>query len=251
MAKARGLAALRLEDLDLGAGIGGVVLTADNVGDLGVDIIADRRQGVEIAAILTDQDRVGQGRGLDGHVTAHQIRPADRIAGQFETPVRLAAFPFQRGLFRIGQLQRGAVIDRRTAIGHLQATLAVQLFTGLVTGIEQALGLEVLGRGVVAIKPLGLLEGLVPRHAQPGQVGADTVLIFLRGTLQVRIIDTQYEYAPGLAREQIVEQRGADIADMKLAGRAGSKTDFGHGIRPVKTRGRGLLRKRPKGKRRG
>ena len=206
-----------------------MVLAADDVGDFRVYIVANRRQGIEIAAILTDQDRVGQGGRLNRDRPAHHVFPLHRIARQFETPVRLAAFRFQLGLVGIGEVQRSAVIDRRAAIGHLQAALALELVTGLITGIEQTLGLELVCRSGIAIKPFGLFERLVPFQTQPGQVGPDTVLIFLRRALDIRIVDPQHKSPARLARKEVVEQRGAHIADMKLAGRAGSETDFGHG----------------------
>ena len=205
-----------------------MVLAADDVGDLRFDIIQHAGQGVEEGAVLADQDRVGQGGGLDRDMPAHHVFPLDRIARQFETPMRLAALGLEGSLLGIGQVQGGAVIDRRPAIGHLQASLAIEILAGLITGIEQSLRFQRLGGGLIAVKPVRLFERLVPGNAQPGQVGADAVLIGLRRALDIGIVNAQHKGAAGLAREQIVEDRGADIADMKLAGRAGRKTDFGH-----------------------
>ena len=104
VAEVRRLGAERLEQRDLHAGVGDVVVAADDMGDAHVDVVDDRRQRIEIGAVLAHKDRIGQRGEVDGLFAAHQIGPVDfgafglqRIAGevrQQEAPVRLAAFGF-------------------------------------------------------------------------------------------------------------------------------------------------------------
>ena len=61
-AKAGTARAQRLEDLDLRAGVGDVVLAADHVGDAEVDVVDHRGQRVEIGAVLADQHRIALAR---------------------------------------------------------------------------------------------------------------------------------------------------------------------------------------------
>src|SRR5690606_19060335 len=78
----------RLEYLDLGAGVGDVVLAPDDVGDVHVDVIDDRWQSVEEQAVLADQNRVGHGGGIHLGVPARQVFPGNALAFQLEAPVR-------------------------------------------------------------------------------------------------------------------------------------------------------------------
>jgi hypothetical protein len=61
----RRLCAEREEYLDLRARIRDVILAADHMRDLRIDIVHHRRHGVEERAILADQHRVGHGGSID------------------------------------------------------------------------------------------------------------------------------------------------------------------------------------------
>ena len=77
VAEGRRLGAQRLEQRDLHAGIGDMVVAADDVGDAHVDVVGDGRQRVEIGAVLAHQDRIGQRGEVDRLLAAHQIVPLD------------------------------------------------------------------------------------------------------------------------------------------------------------------------------
>ncbi len=64
--------------------------------------------------------------------------------------MRLAPFGFELRAFRVGELQRGAVIDRRLAAGELALALQLELLRRLVGGIEPAARFQLLDRGGVA-----------------------------------------------------------------------------------------------------
>ena len=72
-----GLIGQDLENLHLHGRIGDMVLTADHMRDVEIDVIDDGRQRIEIAPVLAHQHRVGEGRGVDMAVAAHEIVPAD------------------------------------------------------------------------------------------------------------------------------------------------------------------------------
>ncbi len=78
----RDRAAQSLDDLDLGAGIGDVVLAADDVGDAQVDVVDDRGERIEIAAIGADQHRIGHGGGID------RLRALDEVSKWTGRPSR-------------------------------------------------------------------------------------------------------------------------------------------------------------------
>ena len=65
-----------LEDLRLRAGVGDVVGAADDVGDAELDVVDDRRQRVEIAAVRAHEDGIALAGLVDMLGAAHEIVPA-------------------------------------------------------------------------------------------------------------------------------------------------------------------------------
>ena len=91
----------RLENLNLDRRVGDVILTPDDVRNRKIDVIDDRRQCVQKTSVLTDQYGIGQCRGVDLDLAAHEIAPDDPVLRQLEPPVRQAPLLFQtRALFR-------------------------------------------------------------------------------------------------------------------------------------------------------
>ena len=142
------------EDLDLRAGIGDMVLTANHVGDPSFNIIDTAGQRVEIRAIGADQNRIRQATRLDRLFAAHQIVPDHAVSGQLEPPMRLAALGFIGGLFSIGQIQSCAIIDGWIAPRALQLALTVKLIGRFITRIEQAHFAQLIGGGIIFAEPL-------------------------------------------------------------------------------------------------
>ena len=160
-------------------------------------------------------------RAVDLLRPAHQVLPGDRPFLQLEAPVRPAALGLVCPSLGLRKLERGAVVDRRTAGLALQPALQLQLLGGLIAGIEPAGGLQGLGRGTVAGKPGRLPLQLVPRKAEPGEILLDGGGEGLGRALGIGVVETQQEFAAGLPGMQPVEQGHARVADVQLAGRAG------------------------------
>ena len=202
-----------------------MVLAAHHMRDAGLDIVDHRGQGVEIAAILADQHGVGHGRCVDALRPAHEVVPLDALAAQLEAPVRLHARSLELRALVSRQLQRRPVIHRRPAARLGDLAFDVQLLRRLVGRIEQAHGAQLVGGLVIDAEAFGLVEGLDPGQAQPGQVLLEDGLVFLGRALKVGIVDAQDELAALAARKQPVDERGAHIADMDAASGRGSESD--------------------------
>ena len=123
-----------MEDLDMGRAVGDVVLAADHMSDAEGDVVDDRGEAVEIAAVGTHEHRIALARLVDVLVPAHQVIPAHLLGGELEAPVRLAAFVLQAQAVGIAELERGAVVDRRPALRQQALALEHQLLGRLVAG---------------------------------------------------------------------------------------------------------------------
>src|SRR4029078_12231424 len=113
MGEIRRLAAERLEELDLHGGIDDMILAADHMGDAEVDIIDDRRQGVEIGPVFSHQHRIRQVGRIDMLRSAYEIVPFDDAVLELEAPMRPASLRFERLAVLIAELEGGAVRDGR------------------------------------------------------------------------------------------------------------------------------------------
>lgn len=101
MRELRGGAGERLENLDLHRCVHRVILAADDMGYGKIDIVDHRGQGIEIAAVLSHQDRVGERRRIDVLRPADEIVPAHLAMVELEAPMRPSSFAFQPGAFLI------------------------------------------------------------------------------------------------------------------------------------------------------
>ena len=220
-------AAERLEDFNLSAGIGDVVLPANHMRDVRIHIIHHGRHGVEEASVFADQDGIGHRGGVDRLGTTNKIGPGHRPAGQAETPVRPTPLGFERLPVRRRQGQSRPVIDRRPSAGQGDLTASVELVRGFITGIKPARLTKLSGGLLVTREPIRLTKGLVPVEAEPGQIVAYSLFVFSRGSLSVCIVDPENEHAAFGPCEQPVDQRRPDIADMQLARRRWGETDLG------------------------
>ena len=93
----------RTEDLDLRRAVGDMVLAADDMRDAEGDVVHDRGEAVEVAAVGAHQHRVALARLVDMLRPAHQIVPAHLLGGELEAPVRAAALALQPGLIGLAQ----------------------------------------------------------------------------------------------------------------------------------------------------
>ena len=228
----RRLGAQSLEHLNLHRGIGDMILAAHHMGDAHVDIVDRGGQHVEPAAILAPDHRIGQERRIKMLLAPDPVGPGDRLCViQLEAPVRPATLFLESGPLGFAQVQRRPVIDRRLAAAELNLALQVQFLRGFIGRIDPARCLELFQLRFIAIEPRRLALLLVRCQPQPSQVGPDRLDIFLFRPLRIGIVEPQQKCPALLLREHPVVQRGADIADMKMArGRRGEAGLDGHTV---------------------
>ena len=154
---------------DLRAGVGDVVGAADDVGDGEFDVVDDRGQRVEIAAVGAHQDGVALAGLVDMLGPAHEIVPAHVLMFQQEAPMRACARGLQSRALGVRQRERGAVVDRRQVALQLALALELQLLRRFVAGIEPAGGLQLRDGRVVGGEAIGLAR---PSPAIPGRASA-------------------------------------------------------------------------------
>ena len=104
---------------------------------------------------------------------ANEIVPFDHAAIEPEAPMRLAALRFELGAILIGELQRGAVIDRRRTTRHLALAAAVKFIRRFIAGIKPARGAQALRDLVIVTEPLRLPLDAMRRDAEPVEIGGD------------------------------------------------------------------------------
>ncbi len=149
--------------------------------------------------------------------------------------MRFAALGFKGGFFSVGQVQGGAVIDRRQSARQLHLAAAIELFRCFIGGIESAGSLEGVGTLLIDVEAPGLVIAFAPFEPEPLQVDLDQVLVFLGRALQIGVVDAQNEYALVLVRKQPVDERSANIAGVDAAGGRRSETNLdGHEIRSLR-----------------
>ena len=122
-----------------------------------------------------------------------------------------------------------ALVDRRKPAAEQDLPAQLQLFGGLVAGVDAASLPQLLELALVKVEPLGLADDAVRREAQPLEIFADGLVELRRRPLPVGIVEPQNEGTTELAGEQEVVQRGADIADVKPPRRRRGETrNHGH-----------------------
>ena len=216
-------------DVDLDAGVGDVVLAADDVGDAGLQVIHDTGEGVEGGAVGADEHGVGDGGELHAAGAEHHVAPFRRVAGEEEAPVGALAAGLGAGTLLGRELEHGAVIDGGlVALGAL-VPLGGEFLLGLEAGVEAAGGFQLLGRGGVEGQAVGLVVGLVPGEAHPGEVVGDGVGVLGAVALPIGVVEAEEEGAAVALGEEVVGERDAGVADVEEAGGAGSEAEF-HGV---------------------
>ncbi len=219
----------RRHDLDLRRRVGHVVGAAHDMGHAHLGVVDHAREGVEDLPVPPDQDRVRDARRVDGDRPEDAVRPLNAALVELEAPDTRAPLGTKPLLLRLVEPERGAVVDRRPPHVELLLALQVELRRPLERLVEASrLPQPVGGRGV-AVETLGLPLDPVPGEAEPVQILLDRVDIFLLRSLRVGIVEAQDEGPPGLPRDQPVEQRGAQVADMDVARGRGREAGDGHG----------------------
>jgi hypothetical protein len=149
MAEGGGLGTKRLEQLNLRCRVGDVILAAHHMGDAEVDIVDDARQRVEIGTIGADQHRVRQRGCIHMLLAADEIVPHHIARLELETPMGSLSRRLQFLAVGVGELQRGAVVDRRLTAGELALPLQLELVLRLEGRIEPSARLQLLDGCVI------------------------------------------------------------------------------------------------------
>ena len=228
--KGRNSAAKRLHDLDLCRRVGHMVGPAHDIGHAHFRVIDHGRQSIQNLPVAADQHGVGDRCRIDRDIAQDTVFPLDPFLIQLEAPHAGAAFVAQLGFFRIRQVQRGAVIDRRLAHVELFLALEVQLGRGFPGFIEPPDLAQLVRGGVVFVQPFGLTLNAVPMQAEPCQVFFQTVDVFFLAAHRIGVVDPQDELSAVLAGDQIVHQRRAQVAYVDIAGRGRGEAGDGHWV---------------------
>ena len=241
--KAWGRRTQRGEHLHLGGGVGDMILAAQHVGDAHRDIVDHAGEQIEPRTVGAAHHRIAHLGRIEMLGAADPVGPFDwRRAVQQKAPVRALARRLAGSMIGFGERQRGAVIDRRQAPAEQDLALQFQFLRGLVAAIDPSGGDQLLELGLVKIEPGRLALFPVPIEAQPFEIGLDRGDMLLAAAFQVGIVDPQQEPPAGLLRQHPVVQRGAHVAHVQRAGRAGGEAGGnGHGA-PIAPRPRAVTR---------
>ncbi len=227
----RRLGAERLEDIDLPRRIVDMVVAADNVGNLHLQIVDDDGEIVGRRAVRAcDHEIVELGIGDDDTALDHVLDDDIPLEGILETHDRLDAGRRSAGACATTAIVAGLESFRPLLVAH-----GIELLRCAVAMVGLALAEQSLDVLAIAFETLSLVVGpLVVVEAQPTHGAEDGVDRCLRGTLPIRVLDTQNENAAVAARKQPAEQCRARAADVKIAGGArGKSSAYLHARRAV------------------
>ena len=213
----------RGEHLQLDRAVGDMILAAQDVGDGEVDVVDHAWQEVQPATVGAADDRVADQGRIELLVAADEIVPFDRGGMvELEAPVRGDALGH-------GGVRGLALVGRRKLAAEQDLALDVELFWGFVAGIDPAGIAQFFELALVQVEPLGLAERRGGDEAEPIEIGVDRVDMLVAAAIGIGIVDAQQEAPAGLRAEQIIMQRGADVADVEAPGRGRSEAGNGHG----------------------
>ncbi len=184
-------------------------------------IVHDHRMQIRGRAVAAQDDHVVQLGIGHAHAALHQVVD-HRLALTRHTQADRRRHA--SGCVRRIAIAPGAVIPGRAPLGGGALAHGAQFLGAAVATIGVAAGQQRLGH-------LGMAGGasrleqrlLVRRKPEPGQALEDHVHRLLGVALAVRVLDAQQVLAAVVAGKQVVEQRGADAADVQKAGGAGGE----------------------------
>ncbi|MCY1225924.1 hypothetical protein D9M72_381360 [compost metagenome] len=195
-------AAERADDVDLARGVVDVVVAADHVRDLHVEVVHHHAEVIGRGAVRARDHQVVELVVGDLDAALDRVVPhyaaADRV---LEADHRIdARRRLGQDLARLGTPE--AVVARLLAALALGFAQRVQFFGAHVAAVGQV-GLNHLRHHLaIAVHALHLVErAFVDIHLQPGHAFQDHVNRFLRRTLNVGVFDAQDEVALHAAGE--------------------------------------------------
>ena len=198
-----------------------VVIAADDVSDLHIDVVDHHRE------IVSRRARRAHDHEIVEILVLETDRPTDQIV-KLDIAIKrnLGANHVRSRLVDVLALSASAVVHGfESRSGRLLAHLVdVGLAAG--TAVGAALGHQLFGAGAMHVEPFALIdEVFIPLEPIPLQALENIVGVFRVGALQIRVFDAEQELAPKpLGVEPIIES-GSHAADVQGACRRRSETD--------------------------
>ena len=196
-----------LVDHNLARGIGKVIVAADDVGDLHHGVVDDGREVVRGRAVGTEDDKVVELLGIEGHLAVDGVVDDDvaAVLGHLDAQdVGLAGLNAATGLLGI-KIAATTLIALEGVLALLRGlTVGVELLLGAEAGIGLALVPKLLGSLLVQVQALGLGVGaivaahlgtLVPVQAKPAHGAQNDLRVLVGGAGGVGVVDAQDERA--------------------------------------------------------
>ncbi len=223
-----------LEDQQLPRRVGEVILAAQRQRHSHAGIVHRVGEEERGRAVRTPHHEIADIIGREALRPVHEVNPLDAHGrGHAEAQRRREALRLAPGALIQGQVAAGAGIARRLPGAELCAARELELERRAEAGVDGAPLLEL--REVAGIESAALRLAIraerilaigpgIPLDAEPPEVLKQRVHMGLEAALGVGILDAQDEAPACLSREQQVEERGARIPEVQLAGGAGSET---------------------------
>ncbi len=123
------------------------------MGHAHLGVIDDRGQRVQYLPIAADQHRITDRCRIDRDIAQDAIEPFDTLMIQPEPPHPGPALGAQSIALGLGQIQRGAVIDRRFAHVQLFLALEIQFHRRLERLVKPLAGAQFIRRRRIAVQP--------------------------------------------------------------------------------------------------
>ena len=204
-----------------------MLLGPDHVADLHVEVVDYVRQVVGHGAVGALDHGVLFGGPGDGHIAANVVEEA---AGAFARHQQLhgsqPALGLEAGAIAPTLRHPLAAINLRPLLLLGQDHLGLRLLGLRVVPVSEPLGEQLLNRFLVAFELLRLVvrpvraanfRAFVPVQAEPAEAVQDRLKGFLHVALLVGVVDAKDELPTVLLGEEVVEQGGADAADVEVA----------------------------------
>ncbi len=222
------------EDEDLSRCVREMLDRANHVRDLEVVIVDCAREMIEARAVRALHDVVLLVGPIERDVAADQVvEAALTLARHLESHHALAPLRLEALRVPVGLGHETTAVQKRALVLFRRRALGLDLFGRRIVAIRAAGFEQTCDRGPVSLVTLRLevrrvrsadLRALVPVETEPTEPVEDRLQGFRDIALLIRVVDAEQELPAVLAREQPIEQSGANAAYMQVARGAWSET---------------------------
>ena len=134
-----------------------MILAPHDMRDAQIGIVDRRGQHVQPRSVRAPDHGIAHRRRIEPLRPADQIVPRDRHGViEPEAPVRHDAIVRQRGAIRVGQRQRGAIVDRRQPAPQLDLALQLQFLRAFIRRIDPPRRDQFVEPRLIQREPVGL-----------------------------------------------------------------------------------------------